>query len=208
MCCSLLFCINSLATISQWLMCSNVRYTENSVASIYIIDVCSSFSARDCNACFSQIFKKRTCGYLNEEEESLFMTLSSLYSFSSSCLNFVTLNSSIRLTVVTAYGLNQLGLANNMWPLFITEMHTNPGNLNCANCDTQTTEPVLRNHAIRKTLLHGCDDKFILLVSWINGLQVIVFFLQIHCCKFGCCCFNHYWWCFSNKLHKFINTHV
>ena len=32
-----------------------------------------------------------------------------------------------------------------MWPLFVTEMHTNPGRLNCANCDTQTTEPVLRN---------------------------------------------------------------
>ena len=26
----------------------------------YIIDVCSSFSARDCNACFSQILEKRT----------------------------------------------------------------------------------------------------------------------------------------------------
>ena len=41
----------------------------------YIIDVCSSFSARDCNVCFSQIFEKRTFGYLNEEEESFFMTL-------------------------------------------------------------------------------------------------------------------------------------
>ena len=48
-------------------------------------------------------------------------------------------------------------------------MHTNPGRLNCANCDTQTTELVLRNHAIRKTLVHG-GDKFILLVSWINRL--------------------------------------
>ena len=57
-----------------------------------------------------------------------------------------------------------------MWPLFVTEMHTNPGRLNCANCDTQTTEPVLRNHATTKTLLHGCDDKFIMLVSWINRL--------------------------------------
>ena len=72
--------------------------------------------------------------------------------------------------MVTEYGLNQLGLDNNMWPLFATEMHTNPGGLNCANRDTQTTEPVSRNHAIRKTLLHGCDDKFILLVSWINRL--------------------------------------
>ena len=82
----------------------------------YIIDVCSSFSARDCNACFSQIFEKRTFCYLNEEEESLFMTLRTFDSFCSSCScsNFVTLNSSILLTVVTAYGLNQLGLDNNM----------------------------------------------------------------------------------------------
>ena len=70
------------------------------------------------------------------------MTPRTLDSFCSSCSNFVTLNSSILLTVVTAYGLNQLGLDNNMWPLFVTEMHTNPGRLNCANCDTQTTEPV------------------------------------------------------------------
>ena len=56
-------------------------------------------------------------------------------SLCSSCLNFVAaaLNSSIHLTVVTAYGLNQLGLDNNIWPLFVTEMHTNPGRLNCAN---------------------------------------------------------------------------
>ena len=49
----------------------------------YIIDVCSSFSARDCNARFSQIFEKRTFGYLNcnEEEESLFMTLRRFDSF-------------------------------------------------------------------------------------------------------------------------------
>ena len=60
-------------------------------------------------------------------------------------------NSSILLTVVTAYGLNQLGLDSNSWPLFVTEMHSNPGRLYCANCDTQTT--VLRNHAIRKHII-------------------------------------------------------
>ena len=59
----------------------------------------------------------------------------------------------ILLTVVTAYGLNQLGLDSNMWSLFVTEMHTNPGRLNCGNCDTQTTEPILRNHAIRKNII-------------------------------------------------------
>ena len=73
------------------------------------------------------------------------MTPRTFDSFCSSCSNFVTLNSTILLTVVTAYGLNQLGFDNNMWPLFVTEMHTNAGRLNCANCDTQTTEPVLRN---------------------------------------------------------------
>ena len=67
------------------------------------------------------------------------MTLRTFDSFCSSCSNFVTLNSSILLTVVTAYGLNQLGLDNNMWPLFVTEMHTNPGRLYCTNCNTQTT---------------------------------------------------------------------
>ena len=56
-----------------------------------------------------------------------------------------------------------------MWALFVTEMHTKPGRLNCANCDTQTTKPVLRDHIIRKTLFHGCD-KFVLLASWINRL--------------------------------------
>ena len=73
------------------------------------------------------------------------MTPRTFDSFCRSCSNFVTLNSSILLTVVTAYALNQLGFDNNMWPLFVTEMHTNPGRLNCANCDTQNTEPVLRN---------------------------------------------------------------
>ena len=59
----------------------------------YIIDVCSSISARDCNACFSQIFGKRTFGYLNEEEESLLRTLRTFDSFYSSSSNLFTLNS-------------------------------------------------------------------------------------------------------------------
>ena len=50
-----------------------------------------------------------------------------------------TLNSSILLTVVTAYGLNQSGLDNNIRPLFVTEMHANLGRLNCTNCNTQTS---------------------------------------------------------------------
>ena len=69
-----------------------------------------------CNACFSQIFEKRTFGRLNEEEESLFMTLRTFDSLCRSCSSTVTLNSSILLTVVTAYGLNQLGLGTDKKP--------------------------------------------------------------------------------------------
>ena len=77
----------------------------------HIINLCSSFTARDCNSCFSQIFEKRTFSYLNEEEESLFMTLRTFDSFCSSCSNFVTLNScvlfnsSYSIWIKTIYGL-------------------------------------------------------------------------------------------------------
>ena len=59
------------------------------------IDVFSSFSARDCNTCFSQIFEKSTFGCLNEEEESIFMTLRPFDFFCSSCSNFLLFDSSI-----------------------------------------------------------------------------------------------------------------
>ena len=42
------------------------------------------------------------------------MTQRTFDSFCRSCSSSVTLNSSILLTVVTAYGLNQLGLDNNI----------------------------------------------------------------------------------------------
>jgi len=71
----------------------------------YIIDLDSSYAARDCNACFSQIFEKITFGCLDEEEENLFMTLRTFDSFCRSCSSSVTLNTRILLTVVTAYRL-------------------------------------------------------------------------------------------------------
>ena len=110
----------------------------------HIINLCSSFTARDCNACFSQIFEKRTLSYLDEQGENLFMTPRTFDSFWSSRSNFVTLNSSILLTVVTVYGWNQSDLDNNIWPLIVTEMHTNPGRLNCTNCNTQTSIKCLK----------------------------------------------------------------
>ena len=110
-----------------------------------IINLCSSFTARDCNACFSQIFEKRTFGYLNEEEESLFMSLRTFDSFCSSCSNLPGLWITVFFYwVVTTYGLNQSRLDNNTRPLFVTEMHTNPRRLNCTNCNTQTSIKCLK----------------------------------------------------------------
>ena len=79
-----------------------------------------------------------------KKKRAFSMTLWTFDSFCSSCSNFVTLNSSILLTVVTAYGLNQSGLHNNIWPLFVTEMYANPGRLNYTNCNTQTSITCLK----------------------------------------------------------------
>ena len=57
-------------------------------------------------------YQERRHPRINEEEENLFMTQRTFDSFCSSCSNFLTLNSSILLTVVTAYGLNKSGLGN------------------------------------------------------------------------------------------------
>ena len=56
------------------------------------------------------------------EQKSLFMTLRTVDSFCRSCSSSVTFNTSIPLTIVTAYGLNELGLDNNLWPIFVSEM--------------------------------------------------------------------------------------
>ena len=63
--------------------------------------------------CFSMFAHIITFGYLKEEEESPFMTLRTLDSFCRSCSSSVTLN------LQYIYGLNQLGLGNNMWPFFV-----------------------------------------------------------------------------------------
>ena len=95
-----------------------------------------SFSARDCIMPVLARYLRKEHSVISLKRKSLFTTLRTFDSFCSSyCSHFVTLNSSILLAGVTAYGLNHLGLDNNMWPLFnnVTEMHKNPGRLKCAN---------------------------------------------------------------------------
>ena len=46
----------------------------------YIIDVCSSFSARDCHACF-QIFEKRAFGYISMKRREPFYDTNNILFF-------------------------------------------------------------------------------------------------------------------------------
>ncbi|CAH3041581.1 unnamed protein product [Porites lobata] len=144
-----IFCIFSNLSNHEFTSSSSVsgvsRSCNHEFTPFAIFSSLSNHEFTSSSSVSGQIFEKRTIGYLNEEEENLFMTQRTFDSFCRSCSSSVTLNSSILLTVVTAYGLNQLGLDNNMWPIFVTQMHTNPGRLNCTNCHTQTSEPVLRN---------------------------------------------------------------
>ena len=110
----------------------------------------------------------------------------------------MTLNSNILLTVVTAYGLNQLGFDNNMWPLSVTEMHTNPGRLNCANCDTQTTEPVLRNVLNSRFLFIEFPPA---LMKDINVFEEILIRGAQYKLRGVVRCHNHHFSCAVNYLH-------
>ena len=56
---------------------------------LYLATHCSTFRARDNNACFSQIFEERTFGKINQEEASLFMAQTMFKSTCQICQNRV-----------------------------------------------------------------------------------------------------------------------
>ena len=62
---------------------------------LHLTENCSSFQARDCNACLSQIFEEKTFGNLNSEEASLFATQRAFDSYCQTCEKDVTFNSRI-----------------------------------------------------------------------------------------------------------------
>ena len=73
---------------------------------LYLIEQCTSFPQRDCNACFSQIFEENTFGKLNAMELSLFATPRLFEPYCITCQKQVTLNSRIFLTYVTVWITN------------------------------------------------------------------------------------------------------
>ena len=110
---------------------------------VYLQHQCPSFLARDSIACFSQIFEERTFGDLSSEEMNIFSSQRIFESFCKTCHDNVALKSSILVNYVTRSALQKCKLDHNSWPHFISAIQTEPGKLNCPNCETPTDDPVL-----------------------------------------------------------------
>ena len=116
----------------------------------YLREQCPSFSARDSNACFSQIFEEKTLGKLTSDEMNIFSSLRTFQSFCETCQKDVVLNSSILVNFVTRSALEKCKLNYNSWPQFVSSVQTQPGKLKCPDCETPTYEPVLTSTAHSK----------------------------------------------------------
>ena len=91
----------------------------------YLRQQCTSFLARDCNACFSQIFEERTIGELTPDEMNIFSSLRTFHSFCETCQKDVVLNSSILVYFVTRSAFQKFELNNyyNSWPQFVLKIN-------------------------------------------------------------------------------------
>jgi len=107
---------------------------------LHLTENCSSFQARDCNACLSQIFEEKTFGNLNFEEASLFATQRAFDSYCQTCEKDLTFNGRIFLTYVTHSGLKKFGFDVCSWPLYVANVHTQPGRLICKDCKSPTNQ--------------------------------------------------------------------
>ncbi|KAL9951679.1 hypothetical protein ACROYT_G044397 [Oculina patagonica] len=110
---------------------------------LYLRQRCSSFEARDCNAAFSQIFEEKIFGTLNTEEVNLFATQRMFESYCERCEKKVTLDSRIFLTFVSQSELSKHKYDNISWPLYVSDVHTQPGRLNCKDCGCLANEPLV-----------------------------------------------------------------
>ena len=109
---------------------------------LYLREQCSSFLARNCNASFSPLFEEKTFAKLSPEEIKLFATQRVFESYCASCNKNVNLNSKIFLTYVSQSGLKKLGYNQISWPLYVSNIHFQPGKLRCGDCRSVTNEPL------------------------------------------------------------------
>ena len=113
----------------------------------YLGQKCSTFTARDCNACFSQSFEEKTFGKLNADERNIFSSSRTFQSFCQTCCRDVTLNSTILLNFVDQSALQKHGLHYSSWPQYISTVQTEPGKLACPDCKNPTCKPLLTSVA-------------------------------------------------------------
>ena len=75
------------------------------------------------------------------------------------CRKYAVLNSSILVNFVTTSALQKCELNYNSWPQFVSAIQTQPGKLNCPDCETPTCESILTSVAHSKfVLIEFCPE--------------------------------------------------
>ena len=139
---------------------------------VYLQQQCPSFLARDSIACFSQIFEERTFGDLSSEEMNIFSSQRIFESFCKTCHDNVALKSSILVNYVTRSALQKCQLDHNSWPHFISAIQTEPGKLNCPNCETPTDDPVLTYSSQAKFVFIEFSPEIMDLINLCENMHV------------------------------------
>lgn len=127
---------------------------------------------RDSNACFSQIFEKKTFGNLTPDEMNIFLSLRTFQLFCETCQKDVVLYSSILVNFVTRSALQKCELNYNSWPQFVSAIQTQPGKLNCPDCETPTCEPILTSVAHSKFLFTEFSPELMNVIKLYENINV------------------------------------
>ena len=117
-------------------------------------------------------------GDLSSEEMNIFSSQRIFESFCKTCHDNVALKSSILVNYVTRSALQKCQLDHNSWPQFISAIQTEPGKLNCPNCETPTDGPVLTYSSQAKFVFIEFSPELMDLINLCENMHVIFFFFQ------------------------------
>ncbi len=113
---------------------------------LHLIKYCNSFSARDNNACFSQIFEERTFGKLNKEEVDLLMPQLVYGSICRTCQRHLMFCRNHFVTFVNHSSVINAGYDLSSWPLYVSNILNLPViNVTCSDCGNMTCEAVVES---------------------------------------------------------------
>jgi len=175
---------------------------------LHLTENCSSFQARDCNACLNQIFKEKTFGNSNFEESSLFATQRAFDSYCQTCEKDVTFNSRIFLTYVTHSGLKKFGFDVCSWPLYVAIVHTQPGRLIFKHCKSPTNQLKMKSTvSSRFVFIEFAPEIMEGLIMYEkieidNSFYVLKALMRNHSVHFTCAIHNDKKWLYFDDLCK------